>query len=69
MKSFITNIEATIETESLEGSSPQLPPLEAPTRLPSTESEFSWIRKTVLEELELLKDDIQDADDKIDGHL
>lgn len=43
--------------------------MEPPTRLPSTDSEFSWIRKTVLEELELLKDDILDADDKIDGYV
>lgn len=69
MKSFITNIESAIETEPNEVSSPLLPPTEAPTRLPSTESEFSWIRKTVLEQLQLLKDDIRDADDKIDESL
>ena len=51
MKSFITNIESAIELEPIESSSPLLSPNEPPTRLPSTESEFSWIRKTVLEEL------------------
>ncbi len=49
--------------------SPELVPSEPLTRAPSTESEFSWIRKTVLEELELLKDDIRDADDTIDTYI
>lgn len=69
MKSFITNIQSAIENEPLESLSPELPPTEAPTRLPSNDSEYSWIRKTVLEQLELLKDDILEADDKIDLHL
>jgi hypothetical protein len=43
--------------------------MEAPTRLPSTDSEFSWIRKVVIEELDLLRDDIEDADDRIDEYL
>lgn len=73
MKSFIINIQSTIDSQILESGCSELLEdklaEEPPTRCPSTETEYSWIRKTVLEELDLLKDDIQDADDRIDTFI
>ena len=65
MKSFICNIAANIETEDPEISCEAEEALEdPPTRNPSSESEFAWIRKTVLEEIQLLRDDIEEAEEK-----